>query len=56
MKISRSQLKKLIKEVTENMDGEEKPEADAGALASGAGGEQKSDVGTALQYLSLIHI
>ena len=58
MKISRSQLKKLIKEVTENMHGEEEQPAeegpDAGALASGAGGEQKSDVGVALQYIQKV--
>ena len=39
-------------------EGEEQPaegEPDAGALASGAGGEQKSDVGTALQYIQKIN-
>jgi len=58
MKISRSQLKKLIKEVTENMHGEEEQPAeagqDAGALDSGAKGEQKSDVKTALQYIQKV--
>ena len=58
MKISRSQLKKLIKEVTENMHGEEEQPAeegpDAGALAAGAGGEQKSDVKVALQYIQKV--
>ena len=60
MKITKQQLKKLIKEVTENMagEGEEQPaeEAgpDAGALDSGAAGEQKSDVKTALQYIQKV--
>ena len=60
MKISKTELKKLIKEVTQQVVGEEEqpaeeePAADAGALASGAGGEQKSDVGTALQYIQKV--
>jgi len=56
MKISKIELKKLIKEVTENMQGEEEAPAgpDAGDLASGAGGEQKSDVGIALQYIQKV--
>lgn len=58
MKISKSELKKLIKEVTQQVVGEEEQPAeegpDAGALASGAGGEQKSDVGTALQYIQKV--
>ena len=60
MKITKSELKKLIKEVTQQVVGEEEqpaeeePAADAGALASGAGGEQKSDVGTALQYIQKV--
>ena len=58
MKISKAQLKKLIKEVTQQVVGEEEQPAeegpDAGALASGAGGDQKSDVGTALQYIQKV--
>ncbi len=58
MKITKSELKKLIKEVTQQVVGEEEQPAeegpDAGALASGAGGEQKSDVGTALQYIQKV--
>ena len=58
MKISKTELKKLIKEVTQQVVGEEEQPAeegpDAGALASGAGGDQKSDVGTALQYIQKV--
>ena len=58
MKISKTELKKLIKEVTQQVAGEEEQPAeegpDAGALASGAGGDQKSDVGTALQYIQKV--
>jgi hypothetical protein len=60
MKISKTELKKLIKEVTENMAGEgeeqpgEKAAPDAGALDSGAAGKEKSDVKTALQYIQKV--
>ena len=59
-KVTKGGLKKMIKEIREQMggEGEEQPaeeEPDAGALASGAGGEQKSDVGTALQYIQKIN-
>ncbi len=60
MKISKTELKKLIKEVTENMagEGEEQPGEEAapgaGALDSGAAGKEKSDVKTALQYIQKV--
>jgi hypothetical protein len=59
MKISKTGLKKLIKEVTDQMGAEEEQPGEeagpgAGALDSGAAGDQKSDVKTALQYIQKV--
>jgi hypothetical protein len=58
MKISKLQLKKLIKEVTEQMGAPPEEEVsagpDAGALDSAGGGVEKSDVKTALQYIQKV--
>ena len=63
MKINKTGLKKLIKEVTENMQGEEEeavpgaeaaPGGDAGALDSAGGGKEKSDVAKVLAYIQKI--
>jgi len=57
MKISKSQLKKLIREVTETMSGEEEAAPagpDASALDAAGGGMEKTDVTRALQYIQKV--
>lgn len=59
-KVTKVGLKKMIKEIRENMagEGEEQPgeqaAPDAGALDSAAAGKEKSDVKTALQYIQKV--
>ena len=57
-KVTKGGLKKMIKEIREQMGGEEEQAAagpDAGALDTAGGGKEKSDVKTALQYIQKVN-
>ena len=62
-KITKGGLKKMIKEIRENMHGEEEQPGeeaapagpDASALDTSGGGKEKSDVKTALQYIQKVN-